>query len=152
MAGSGDKKWSKRLRLVVRAIALLIALVAVWYAINRFASPKAAVSLYELPGDPSTTPNTSPQSLKLATFNIAHGRGTNESNFSPAAERHARLEKIARLLRDEKVDIAVLQEVDFDAIWTGHEDEAMLIAKAAGFKYLLEQRNFDVAIPFARLR
>jgi endonuclease/exonuclease/phosphatase family metal-dependent hydrolase len=90
--------------------------------------------------------------LKLATFNIAHGRGTNESNFSPAAERFQRLKKIAEMLKEEKADIVVLQEVDFDAAWTGHEDQARVIARAAGYKYVLEHRNFDVSFPLVRFR
>jgi endonuclease/exonuclease/phosphatase family metal-dependent hydrolase len=134
------------------AIILLIVFPLAWYSVNRLLASSRAVSVIDLSENAASEPETFSGTLKLATFNIAHGRGTNESNFSERTERHARLRKIAALLKEEQADIAVLQEVDFDAAWTGHEDEAAIIARAAGFKYVMEQRNFDVAFPGYRFR
>jgi endonuclease/exonuclease/phosphatase family metal-dependent hydrolase len=59
---------------------------------------------------------------------------------------------IADLLRAEEVDVAVLNEVDFAALWSGHQDQAAFIAERGGFPYLATQRNLDVSLPGFRLR
>ncbi len=59
--------------------------------------------------------------------------------------------QIAKLLKTAQLDIVVLNEADFSSVWSGHVDQAKLIAEEAGFPYLVEQRNMDIAIPFARI-
>jgi endonuclease/exonuclease/phosphatase family metal-dependent hydrolase len=152
MAGTGKNKVWRYARRTVLAIALIVISTLGWYGANRLLAPHRAVRVFDLAKESAPQPEPFSGRLRLATFNIAHGRGTNESNFSDRTERHSRLEKIAALLKEEQVDIAVLQEVDFDAAWTGHEDEAKIIARSAGFPYVMEQRNFDVAFPFYRFR
>lgn len=90
--------------------------------------------------------------LRIATFNIAHGRGTARSNWNNKVERTERLDKIASFLKAKSIDIVVLNEVDFDSIWSGHSNQAEIIARKAGFIYFVEQRNYDLALPFFRLR
>ncbi|MEN8127334.1 MAG: endonuclease/exonuclease/phosphatase family protein, partial [Planctomycetota bacterium] len=63
-----------------------------------------------------------------------------------------RLKQIAQLLKEEQLDIVVLNEVDFCSFWSGHVNQARLIAEEAGYPYRVEQRNVDVAVPFFSLR
>jgi endonuclease/exonuclease/phosphatase family metal-dependent hydrolase len=56
------------------------------------------------------------------------------------------------LLRDEILDIVVLNEVDFDAVWSRHMNQGEFIARETGFPLWAEQRNIDIALPFARIR
>jgi endonuclease/exonuclease/phosphatase family metal-dependent hydrolase len=87
--------------------------------------------------------------LRIATYNIAHGRGLAESNWdggSPA-DHEARLQAIAAELRAWPVDVVVLEEVDFDASWSHRVNQAEVLARAAGFPYWIEQSNYDLRFP-----
>jgi len=46
----------------------------------------------------------------------------------------------------------VLNEADFDATWSGGINQAQWIAKHAGYPYHVEQRNYDVSLPFFKPR
>lgn len=92
----------------------------------------------------------SPGSLRVATFNIAHGRGVAASNWQAGTdqERIARLDEIASLLRRIDADIVVLNEVDFDCSWSSHTNQARYLARKAGYRYRAEQRNLDFRVLF----
>jgi protein-S-isoprenylcysteine O-methyltransferase Ste14/endonuclease/exonuclease/phosphatase family metal-dependent hydrolase len=137
---------------VVLICGFAVLFAAVQLLITRLFSDRNAVSLRTLQIQATNLVTAFDGRLKLASFNIAHGRGTNESNWSDPSERQTRLRRIAELLRSEKVDIAVLNEVDFASLWSGHENQAEFIAREAGFRHVMEQRNFDMAFPFVRLR
>lgn len=68
-----------------------------------------------------------------------------------ASERDARLQRIASVLRNVGADVVVLNEVDFDATWSGGVNQAKFLAQAAGYPVRVEQRNFDMRAPFLRL-
>ncbi|MHC4551522.1 MAG: endonuclease/exonuclease/phosphatase family protein [Planctomycetota bacterium] len=102
-----------------------------------------------------TEPEKSSESLRVGCYNIAHGRGAvGTSNFGGGSknDKRERIIEIAKFLKEQDLDIVVLNEADFDSIWSGHIDQAWLIAKEAGYRYVVEQRNIDVAIPFISLR
>jgi endonuclease/exonuclease/phosphatase family metal-dependent hydrolase len=94
--------------------------------------------------------------LRIGTYNIAHGRGPGpyKSSRELLAKEDVlkRLTQIAQLLREERLDIVVLNEVDFDSLWSGHLNQAEFIAGEAGFSFLAEQRNIDMAIPLIKIR
>lgn len=95
-----------------------------------------------------------PSTIRLVTWNIAHGRGLHESNFTGETrdERLARLAAIARTLKELSVDIVILNEADFDCSWSHRINQAKVIAAEAGYPWRAEQRNFDASIPFFALR
>ncbi|MGD9364275.1 MAG: endonuclease/exonuclease/phosphatase family protein [Desulfobacteraceae bacterium] len=86
--------------------------------------------------------------LKVACYNIAHGRGLATSNWrgGTADERKTRLSDIADLLRDFDADIVVLNEVDFDSSWSSSTNQARFLAQKAGYPYWVEQRNIDFRV------
>ncbi len=138
---------------IVRAAAWTALAVLGCFAINRALSPFDAVELHT--GDAAAAkPPADPWRLRIGAYNIAHGRGTARSNFDGGdrATRDARLKDIAQLLRDARLDVVVLNEVDFDSAWSGHVDQARAIAEAAGFRYWATGRNYDLVVPFFRLR
>lgn len=143
------RKGRRRLRRWIITILILAlgAAVAPW-AVSRARAGANAVRIVEIDGVDATAPQR--ERLRLVVYNIAHGRGLAESNWSDAADRRARLSAIARTLAAQDADLVVLNEVDFDASWTDGEDQAAIIAREAGFPYVVEQRNLDVAIPFVR--
>lgn len=149
-AGTGPRHaWPRRVSLT---ILIVVGISASRYAYNRLVADRNAVSIRSLALADAAETMPSRASLIVCAFNIAHGRGTNDNNFSSTAARRERLTEIGRLLREHHVDVAVLNEVDFDALWTGGENQAEIVAKAGGFPHVLEQRSFDVALPFVHLR
>ncbi len=92
-------------------------------------------------------------SIRLLAYNIAHGRGPTDNNWKgTAAEKRNRIQEIAKLLADTKADVVVLNEVDFDSTWSGHQNQAKAIAQAAGFPYWVEHRNLDVRLIYGSLK
>jgi endonuclease/exonuclease/phosphatase family metal-dependent hydrolase len=100
--------------------------------------------------------------LKVMTYNIAHGRGYlsmydksflgRNFNIKSKEELEDRLDKIAEMIKQQNVDIVVLQEVDFDATWSYNVDEALYIAKKAGFANVVEGIKWSVNLPFLKIR
>ena len=127
-----------------------------WYVVVRLTSPWNAVKLVTLSAAHSQNLPVAEQELRVGIYNIAHGRGgqLNAKNWE-GGDRAAKIERmklIGRMLKEAQVDIVVLNEVDFSSFWSGHFDQAQVIAQEAGFFYLAEQRNVDIAIPLCRLR
>ena len=147
--------WLRRLT----ALALLVVLVP--YLYGRMTSPWHAVEVRQaaIPAAAngrvdSTSEQDRRPTLTIAAYNIAHGRGLAESNYTDesAQVRLDRLYAIADVLSAHDVAIAVLNEVDFDTSWSGRIDQAQLIAERAGMPHLAVVRNADVLLPGARMR
>lgn len=92
--------------------------------------------------------------LRVASYNIAHGRGVALSNWNGGDrdERIARLDKIAGLLSEIDADVVILNEVDFDSSWSHSVNQAQYLAEKAGFPYRIEQRNLDFRFVFWKWR
>jgi endonuclease/exonuclease/phosphatase family metal-dependent hydrolase len=142
-------------------LAVLIAAVCIlgWYAQSRLLARQRCVRILATeprPGSERIAAPREPASLRVGTFNIAHARGGEfgASNWTGASreEVRSRLAKIARQVADAGVEILVLNEVDFDASWSRSIDQAAEIARQAGFGYVVEQRNIDVALPLRTFR
>ena len=140
-------------RYVLRGVLILVCIVVGWYVVNRAMSGGNAIKVIETERA-ATQPATFNGRLRIAAYNIAHGRGTASSNWQlRQLDAHRdRLKAIGKLLRDERLDIVVLNEVDFDSVWTGHVNQAEVIAEEGGFPFRAEQRDVDAAVPFASVR
>ena len=127
------------------AIALPLALLLLPYVFSRVASPWRCVRVYTAPDAAESKSPGSPTTLRILTYNIAHGRGMAKSNWEGGdrAERMARLDEIAELLRRVDADVVVLNEVDFDSSWSYSVDQARYLAEKVGYPYWVEQRNLD---------
>ena len=129
-----------------------------WFIVVRLISPLTVVRTITLQDESvPASANSEPFSvLRVGCYNIAHGRGgrlgTASWNGGGNDKKKDRIKQIADLLRDEQLDIVVLNEVDFSSYWSGHINQAELIAKEAGYPYRVEQRNVDIALPFISLR
>lgn len=134
----------------MRIVLVALAIVVLPYLYSRIVSPWNQVTTYA--GDPLTQ---EPQStLRIACFNIAHGRGQSESNWTGESEetRLARLDAIAQLIKSLNVDLVVLNEVDFQTSWSHSVNQAKYLAEAAGYPYRVEERNLDFRILFRTWR
>lgn len=89
--------------------------------------------------------------LKVAAWNIAHGRGTAKSNWNEKPEpKVGRIVEIAHFIRELDADVVVLNEVDFSATWSGGLDQGQTIAVHAGYPYYARQCNMDLGFLFGR--
>ena len=131
------RRWSN-LKWIVLAI---FALILTPYVHSRWQSDGAKVQVFSADSSP---PQETRTSLTILAYNIAHGRGPTGGNWDgPVADDRKRIGEIAELIRQHNPDVVVLNEVDFNATWSGHQNQAAAIAEQAGFPYRVEQRNLD---------
>ena len=132
--------------MLLAVIAVLAIVVLGPYLVSRLRSPGRRVRLRS--NSEALTAEVAPM-IRVATFNIAHGRGATDDNWEQSGgEKPKRIEEIARLIADTGADVVVLNEVDFCATWSGHQNQAEAIARSAGFPYRVEQRNLDFRLPY----
>jgi endonuclease/exonuclease/phosphatase family metal-dependent hydrolase len=85
--------------------------------------------------------------LRFLTWNIgfAYGPGSdgiqrkNQPGYQPLAKSHflSGLESISHLLRELQIDVAFLQEVDFDSSRSWNQNQLDLLARSSGLNYRL---------------
>lgn len=141
---SSSKSESTRRRKLRRwsGFAFLLMLVGPYF-FSRMAAPFRRCRIIVSASDSKACDSS--DSLKIAIFNIAHGRGKADSNLSgDSADKTRRIQEIAEYLKRLDADVVVLNEVDFCSTWSGHENQAATIAKLAGYPFRVEQRNFDM--------
>ncbi len=140
-------------RRLLGSLILLLAICLVWFVINRALSRLNAVRIETVTAAGNSAADFNGR-LRVITYNIAHGRGLANHNWQAGDKQtHLnRLDEIAAVLRDAGADIVILNEADFDAVWTSGVNQAHYIAEKAGFRFVAEQRNYDMAIPFFALR
>ncbi len=139
-------------------LPVLLGIIAGWYLAVRIVSPWHVIKQIKLEEvQEAVFPVERPiDTLRVGCYNVAHGRGgqTGAANWDGGnySQKQDRLKQIAGLLKDANLNIVVLNEADFSSFWSGHTDQAQIIAKEAGYRYIVEQRNIDAAIPFMRLQ
>lgn len=141
------KKW----RFFVGLPLGLISLVLVWIVVIRATSGGRELALS---GQSDFSENWN-ETVRIGCYNIAHGRGNDPggSNWEGGtkADREARLDQIAALIREQNLDLIVLNEVDFNCTWSHGGNQATALAEKCGFPFFSQQRNLDLGIPFLRV-
>lgn len=119
----------------------------------RITEKARAVSI-EKPEIEPEPPSRAPESLRVVTYNLSHGRGPGgkraEGGRGASSEMLERLERVGEQFGTLGLDLIALQSVDFDSWRSGGLDQAEVVARAAGFPYIVRQRNVDTGIPFFR--
>ncbi len=135
---------------------IVLGCIVIWFAVVRLISPWTVVKTMTLQLANAEHRNSPFPPLRVGCYNIAHGRGgrygATDWEGGNKAEKIERLKQIAQLLKNHQLDVVVLNEVDFASIWSGHVDQAHVIAEEAGYPYIVEQRNLDMAVPFVSIR
>ncbi len=148
------KRKSRILKRFAFGLLACAALVIIWYAQSRVLAASRCLRVLEVDNAPPA-PRESDY-LRVAAYNIAHGRGGvyPASNWTGATKEEllAHLEKIAEQVKKADVDILVLNEADFQSTWSRSVDQALVIARLAGFRYCAEERNIDASLPFLKFR
>ena len=116
------------------------------YLWSRIASPWRRVQTFQQPS--GKLPDKFDRTVRIACYNIAHGRGLSVSNWTSESrpDRLARLDKIAKLLIQLDADIVVLNEADFQSSWSHGVNQAGYLADKAGYSFWSEQRNLDFRV------
>ncbi|MEM9385558.1 MAG: endonuclease/exonuclease/phosphatase family protein [Pseudomonadota bacterium] len=130
-----------RLRYAALGLILLPCLLAagvLWMAGGLQAAQSFEAPTAQL-GDLAPEASSSPQTLRLLIWNIAWGYGEGSTGAgSKRAQSHFEqtMAAMGAVVRDAGADIVLLQEVDFDATRSYHQDQAQAIALAAGLPYV----------------
>ena len=134
-----------KFRRLILGLGTVLGGLLLLYAVDRSLHGHRAVQTFNAS---AKTPRAGPE-LRIISYNIAHGRGPHDNNLEGGgqAARAARLAQIAALLKAQRADVVVLNEVDFDSTWSYGVNQAEIIAKAAGFAHRAEQRNLDLGLP-----
>lgn len=138
------------------SFALVVVVLLTPYFISRYQAKANRIKLVfsdQISSTNRDAKESNVSSLIVATFNIAHGRGMAAGNWSEGAKpKNERVAAIAAKIRDVDADVVVLNEVDFESTWSGHQNQAAAIAKAAGYPYRVEQRNLDFRFLYGSFR
>lgn len=145
----------KTLKIPAIITGVILAFTFAWYLFSRINTIYAPLSVYSIDHQIDKRTATQNGSLKVASYNIAHGRGgelgaKNRSHQTKQALLE-HLDKISAQIRNENPDIIVLNETDFSSAWSFNVNQAAYIAVKCGYPYLLEQKNMGVSFPFYHL-
>ncbi|TNE71529.1 hypothetical protein EP331_09165 [bacterium] len=94
--------------------------------------------------------------LRILTYNISYGYGIGSDGTGykkkPKEAIIERLNNLAMVISDFKVDIALLQEVDFDADRSGNEEQAKYLSGKTGLSHITEAVTWNARyVPFPYL-
>ena len=82
--------------------------------------------------------------LKVITLNIAHGRGEGfHQLLQTGAEARTNLDAVAALLKQQRPDIAALQEADGPSYWSGAIDHVEYLARQGEFSQYVRANHVD---------
>lgn len=158
MDPDGGTRTRRALRGVALAVLVVLLVSVAWWIVGRATADSRRLVVRSWAEAPAAQEARSPaDTLRILAWNLAHGRGDEGPglfrNFRGGSEeeRTARLARIAMVLRRVDADVVVLNEVDFDASWSGGLNQAEVLALAAGYPAGVEQRNYDVRLPFGTL-
>lgn len=142
------KSRGARLTLIALAIILLP------FLLYRLTSPSRMLVRCDYSGIATDAPaadRSTHSTLRVATWNIAHGRGSGDSNWKEGGDaKLQRIDEIAAKIREFDADVVILNEVDFCATWSGGADQAEQIATKAGYPVCIKQANLDFGFLFGR--
>lgn len=98
---------------------------------------------------PTEIPCRPPETLRAATFNIAHGRARWVSQLVVSRRRLTRhLDAIGGLAHRIDADFLALQEADTDAAWTSRIDQPGHVGSAANLFHVYRGHNSNVRRPW----
>ena len=130
------KKMSPLLTVLLGSVLTLVVAVLVFLlwasrgSLPRTSSKPVEVVADARAGDPGA------KRMTVMTFNIHFGVGLSERPLPGRAAVIANLDRIGDLLKTGRVDVAALQEVDFDCGRTHGIDMAQHIARRAGMRWV----------------
>lgn len=95
----------------------------------------------------SASTNVTSHPLRVASLNLAHGRrdSLNQILVSTSSTRN-NLTDIATFLRDNRVDIAALQEADAPSRWSGNFNHVSFLARSAEYPFYVHASQAKIGV------
>lgn len=121
-----EKFWERwRWRVAMGGLMAVIAMPAAWSCQSL---PRPQPTIHD---DCSRAPAS--DTLRVVTFNIAHGRGTSFHQVLEPSERfEPQLVSIAAVVAAVSPDVVALQEADAPSSWSGNLDHVEAVADSSG--------------------
>lgn len=135
------------MNLVIKLLIIAVCISVLFYLFGRLRSISDELTIEQIQ---NISPVSYPGHFRIATYNIAHGRGPklDGSNWDGEWEqKKLGLIEIGKYLKTKNIDIVVLNEVDFSASWSGNLDQARIVAETGGYPYFVRQTNYDLFLP-----
>lgn len=135
----------RRLALVSLLIGVIVVLTAsflFWAAQRKL--PAQFDTPIETFGTPAPRPAAPPAGLRVLSWNLHYAVGLAADDKLPPRETvEQNLRAIAELLKRERVDVALFQEIDFGAARTHRIDMVKRLAELSGLPYAARALNWD---------
>lgn len=116
---------------------LIVILLCLFFLIIYMANPWGALDS-TVHNSENAQNSTQVDTLRVLTFNMAYGfgHGSDGVGYFPKPKELIleHLNRLATLLDEQKIDIVLLQEIDFDADRSGNTDQAKYLAERSGLK------------------
>ncbi len=88
-----------------------------------------------------------PETLHVATLNLAHGRGLAAGQLGwPKETYEANLDAIAKVVNRERPDVLAVQEADAPSVWSGSFDHVERLVAATHYPHVHHGLHFDAGI------
>ncbi len=129
-------KTKKLIRVIFLITTTVCALTAagIWWSVGaffpRYSQLKTEYIVNAVPKDASPT-------LRLVTYNIAHGQGFKDhaSDWRDEALTRQKMSEVAAVLKKIDADVVLLQEVDLNSNRTHHINQVEWLVDAIGYHY-----------------
>lgn len=131
---------------VAVARALMLALIVLSGCSTGLTEPSEPrkLTIHTLPAAAAVTPRNK---LRLATLNVAHGRGEALNQLLVGkASIEQNLDTIGSFLQRETIDIVALQEADAASAWSGNFDHSRYLAEAAGYPWWIQDSHAELGV------
>ncbi len=141
------------LKTIVSFILLMAAFVAFLYVWGPGSLPEHGRFEHPIHVYGSPMPADPVGMIRVMTYNIGygHGMGSDGSDYHPKTreEIEAAIRGIAELIRNDSIDVVLIQEIDFGSKRSGNFDQLAMLAELTGLSYGAEAVGWDANyVPF----
>ena len=139
----------RRKRIIIPVLLIVIIIIAAVLVLPFLVSGEVEavpVSFYFEQNIPGEHPHHKENQLIIMTLNMGHGRGASLHQLIQSRRNiTVNAERIADVIKREKIDITALQEVDGPALWNGGLDLIEHLAEISGYPHGIWTKNVETA-------
>jgi len=135
---------------IILILVMIVSFLYVWGP-GHLPEPGQYIHPIHVYGNPG--PADSTRTLRVMTYNIGygHGLGSDGSDYHPKTkeEIETAIRGIAELIRNDSIDVVLIQEIDFGSKRSGNFDQLAILAELTGLSYGAEAVGWDANyVPF----
>lgn len=142
----------KKISFILFLLIIAVAIVFQWASDSAPGPGNITGTIYSNAQETEYNLET-PDTLRVMTWNIAygHGMGSDGIGYHPRTkeEYEERMQSMARLIRDSRADIVLIQEIDFDSSRSHRMNQLQLLSAMSGLQFSAEAISWDAGyVPF----